>query len=135
MKKALINPIDLTEGYPTVVSVNDTEFPCFPDYYWVDCPDNTQEGMYYKDSEFFTYTPPQPQHPIRTAQENKERAINKLKKTDWVEFSSVADPSSIPHLLNKDEFITFRNNIRAIAVNPVDGNIEFPQYPTEKWSS
>jgi hypothetical protein len=78
MKKALINPIDLIEGFPSVVSVNDTEFTCVPSYYWADCPDDTQIGMYYKDGEFFTYTPPSP-IPIPTAQENKEKAIRKLR--------------------------------------------------------
>jgi hypothetical protein len=135
MKKALINPIDLIEGFPSVVSVSDTECPCVPDYYWVNCPDDTQSGMYYKDGEFFTYTPPPPPIPIPTAQENKEKAIRKLTKTDWVEFSSVTDPSSTPRLLNKDEFVAFRNSVRAIAVNPVDGLIDFPPYPTEQWSN
>jgi hypothetical protein len=134
MKKALINPIDLIEGFPSVVEVNETEFPCVPAYYWVDCPDDAQRGMYYKDGEFFTYTPPSPIL-IPTAQENKEKAIRKLTKTDWVEFSSVTDPSSTPRLLNKDEFVTFRNSVRAIAVNPVDGLIEFPAYPIEQWSN
>jgi hypothetical protein len=63
MKKALINPIDLTEGYPTVVSVNDTEFPCTPAYYWVDCPDNTNSGMYYKDGQFYNIPEPPPPPP------------------------------------------------------------------------
>jgi hypothetical protein len=135
MKKALINPIDLIDGFPSVVSVNDTEFTCVPSYYWVDCPDDTQVGMYYKDGEFFIYTPPPIITPIPTAQENKEKAIRKLTKTDWVEIPSVTDISTTPHLLNKDEFLAFRNSMRAIAVNPVEGNIEFPPYPTEQWSS
>jgi hypothetical protein len=135
MKKALINPINLIESFPSVVSVSDTEFPCAPDYYWVDCPDDTQAGMYYKDGEFFIYTPPPIPTPIPTAQENKEKAIRKLTRTDWVEFSSVTDLSSTPRLLNKDEFVAFRNSVRAIAVNPVDGIIDFPAYPTEQWSN
>ena len=133
MKKALINPIDLIEGFPSVVSVNDTEVPCVPAYSWVDCPDDTQAGMYYNGVDFSFPPPPPP--PVSTAQENQERAIRKLTKTDWVEIPSVGDTSTTPYLVNKDEFLSFRNSLRAIAVNPVEGNIEFPPYPTEQWSN
>jgi hypothetical protein len=89
--------------------------------------------MYYNGVDFSF--PPPPPIPVSTAQENKERAIRKLTKTDWVEIPSVADQSTTPYLLNKDEFLAFRNSLRAIAVNPVEGNIEFPPYPIEQWSS
>jgi hypothetical protein len=132
MKKALINPINLIEGFPSVVSVSDTEFSCVPEYYWVDCPDDTKEGMYVNDGAFVLPTPIAPPPP--TAEENKARAINKLKNTDWVEYPSVTDPSSTPRLLNKDDFVAFRNSIRSIAVNPQEGFIQWPSYPKEQWS-
>jgi hypothetical protein len=138
MKKALINPIDLIDGYPSVVSVNETEFPCVPAYYWLDCPDDTQSGMYYKDGQFYIYTPtptpPEPPIPP-TKEENKQIALTKLKNTDWVEMPSVSDPSLSPHLLNKSEFILYRSDVRAIAVNPIEGFIQWPLKPTESWSN
>jgi hypothetical protein len=135
MKKALINPIDLIEGYPSVVSVNDTEFPCTPAYYWVDCPDDTLAGMYYKEDQF--YNPPEPTQPlyIPTLEENKLAAFNKLQKTDWVEVPSVTDINNTPHLLNYDEFLAFRLQARDRAVNPQAGNLDWITKPTEKWSS
>ena len=135
MKKALINPIDLIEGYPSVVSVNDTEFECTPAYHWVDCPDDTQAGMYYKDDKFFIYTPPPPPPRVFTLEENKLMALNKLQKTDWVEVPSVTDINNTPHLLNYDEFLAFRLQARDRAVNPQAGNLDWITKPTEKWST
>lgn len=138
MKKALINPIDLIEGYPSVVSVNDTEFPCTPAYYWVDCPDDTQPGMYYKDGQFLNaYYPPQPEPPIHvpTLEENKLRAFERLQNTDWVEVPSVTDVTKTPHLLNYEEFLEFRLEARNRVVNPQAGILIWMKKPQEQWSS
>jgi hypothetical protein len=135
MKKALINPIDLIEGYPSVVSVNDTEFPCTPAYYWVDCPDNTQSGMYYKEEQFYNAPePPLPPH-VFTLEENKLQALYKLQSTDWVEIPSVTDVNNTPHLLNYDEFLAFRLQARDRAINPQAGNLSWIKKPTEQWSN
>ena len=98
MKKALINPIDLIDGYPSVVSVNDIEFECVPDYYWVDCNDDVITGMYYKDGMFYSQPIPEASAPVPpTADENKQRAIQRLKNTDWIEIPSVSDQSVTPY--------------------------------------
>lgn len=133
MKKALINPIDLIEGYPSVASVNDTEFPCTPAYHWVDCPDDAQAGMYYKDGQFFTAIIPDGEPP--TAEENKQIALKRLKNTDWVEVPSVTDVNNTPHLLNYNEFLAIRLQARDIAVNPRAGNLDWIIKPIEKWSN
>lgn len=136
MKKALINPIDLLEGYPSVVSVNDTEFETTPAYYWVDCPDDTQAGMYYKDEKFFIYTPPPPPQPAPpTLEENRLNALTRLKNTDWIEIPSVTDTTNTPHLLNYDEFLAFRLQARKRVVNPQAGILDWIKKPTEKWSA
>jgi hypothetical protein len=137
MKNALINPIDLTEGYPSVVSVMDTPFVTVPEYYWVECPDDTVTGMYYNNGTFVLPAPPTPVPPTPvppTADENKQMALYKLKNSDWVELPSVTAITSIPHLTNANEFIVFRNALRAIAVNPVAGDITWPVKPVELWS-
>jgi hypothetical protein len=78
--------------------------------------------------------PPPPYVP--TAEDNKNTAVNLLTQTDWTTIPDVADPAlSNPYLTNQAEFITFRNQVRAIAINPVAGNINFPTTPTEIWSS
>jgi hypothetical protein len=80
------------------------------------------------------YVPPPPYVP--TAEDNKNTAVNLLTQTDWTTIPDVADPAlSNPYLTNQAEFITFRNQVRAIAINPVAGNINFPTTPTEIWSS
>ena len=136
MKNALINPIDLTEGYPTVVSVNDTTFETVPEYYWIECPDDTVSGMYYNNGTFVLPTPPTPAPPVYpTADENKATAVQKLKNSDWVELPSVTATTSVPHLLNLSEWLPYRDQLRAFAINPRDGNITWPTKPTEQWSN
>jgi hypothetical protein len=135
MKKALINPIDLTEGFPSVVSVSDVEFESTSAYYWVDCPDYTVAGMYYNNGQFVLPTPPAPTPHIPTAEENKALAVQRLKNTDWIEVPSVTDPANTPHLLNKDDFLPLRAQARQIAVNPTEGVIEWIIKPQEQWSN
>jgi len=80
------------------------------------------------------YVPPPPYVP--TAEDNKNTAVNLLTQTDWTTIPDVADPAlSNPYLTNQAEFITYRNQVRAIAINPVAGNIDFPATPTAIWSS
>jgi len=77
--------------------------------------------------------PPPPSPP--TAEQNKNKAITLLSATDFVVLSDVDDPALNPHLLNKTDFINYRNIIRNIAVNPVAGDINWPVKPTEQWST
>jgi len=69
-----------------------------------------------------------------TAEENKQRAVALLKKTDWVNQPDVIDTSLTPHLLNHAEFITYRSSLRVIAVNPIAGILTWPIEPQEQWS-
>jgi len=73
--------------------------------------------------------------PIATAQENKDKATLLLSQTDWVNQPDVYDPSITPHLLNRNDFIAYRAQLRAIAVNPVDGNLNWATLPIEQWSN
>ena len=67
--------------------------------------------------------------------QNKSQAEKLLQQTDWVELPSVSDLTSDPHLLNVQEFLSYRKTIREIAVNPSKNQIVFPDLPLEKWSS
>jgi hypothetical protein len=97
-------------------------------YFWVECPDNCRPGMIYKDGKFVEYVPPPP-----NADQNKLKAISLLTATDWVTFPDVLNTSIIPHLLNQDEFIEYRRQLRIISLDPIDGNIDWPVIPVEKW--
>lgn len=76
--------------------------------------------------------PPEPTPP--TADQNKATALDLLASTDYTEIPSVSDPSSTPHLLNKADFVAYRDQVRIFAVYPVAGNIDWPVKPAEQWS-
>lgn len=77
--------------------------------------------------------PPAPPNPP-TAEQNKQTALGLLSATDFTEIPSVSDPSSTPHLLNKADFVAYRDQVRIFAVYPVAGDITWPVKPTEQWS-
>jgi hypothetical protein len=64
----------------------------------------------------------------------KEEAKFLLSETDWSEIPSVSDTSNAMHLLNIEDFISYRVQVRALRVNPV-ANPTFPTMPTPQWSS
>jgi len=68
-----------------------------------------------------------------TIYQTKQQAKSALAETDWTEITSVSDPSNPVYLLNADEFITYRNQLRAIAVDDT-GTVQWPVKPTEQWS-
>jgi hypothetical protein len=76
------------------------------------------------------YVPPPP--PDATL--NKAAAERRLAATDWVNQPDVYDPAINPHLTNRDAFISYRAAVRAIAVNPVAGNLNWPTEPAPVWS-
>jgi hypothetical protein len=70
-----------------------------------------------------------------TAEQNKQTASNLLYQTDWTTIPDVADPQKTnPYLINPDEFIAYRNSLRAIAINPTEGYITWPTKPKAIWS-
>ena len=72
---------------------------------------------------------------IISSETNKELATLLLEKTDWVENPSVIDVNNSPHLLNKNDFDVYRQQLRIIAINPHDGNMDFPIRPIAQWSN
>jgi hypothetical protein len=57
-----------------------------------------------------------------------------LEQTDWSEIPSVSDQANAIYLVNVQDFINYRVQIRALRVNPV-ANPVFPTMPTPQWSS
>jgi hypothetical protein len=64
----------------------------------------------------------------------KSKAKHLLKETDWVELPSVTDETQNKYLLNQSEFLIFRSQVRALAINPIT-NAVFPAIPVSVWSS
>ena len=126
--QALIN----TAQNNLVVQVEQSSFEVATPLYWVDCPDTIVAYEYtYDGTNFVPYVPPVP-----TAEQNKATASSLLSATDWTSISDVANPAvSNPYLMNQSEFFAYRSQLRAIAVNPTAGNLNWPTKPTEQWSS
>lgn len=62
----------------------------------------------------------------------KQKASALLYETDWTTIPDVADPANSPYLTNQAEFIAWRNQVRALAVNPIADPV-FPTKPNEVW--
>jgi hypothetical protein len=76
---------------------------------------------------------PKPPSPT-SAEHNKLEAIQFLAATDWSALPDIVDPlKSNPYLANVDEFNTYRNAVRQIAINPVEGDITWPVKPIADW--
>ena len=73
--------------------------------------------------------------PPRTAEDNKNVAVELLQDTDWTTIPDVADPTkSDPYLANSSEFVSYRNAIRQYAIYPVAGDIDWPVMPQAVWA-
>lgn len=73
--------------------------------------------------------------PTDWTQANKQRASELLSATDWVNQPDVIDPARSPHLLNQADFLSYRETLRQIAVNPPSTEVtNWPTLPTEQWS-
>ena len=65
----------------------------------------------------------------------KQQADQLLSATDWTAIPSVADPlQSNPYLMNQEQFIAWRSQVRFIAVNTTLDAV-FPPQPKEVWSN
>ncbi len=62
----------------------------------------------------------------------KQQASALLYETDWTTIPDVADSANSPYLTNQAEFIAWRSQVRALAVNPVVDPV-FPPKPQEIW--
>jgi hypothetical protein len=68
---------------------------------------------------------------------NKQQASQLLLDTDWTELPSVTNTELTPHLINQQQFIEYREQLRAIAINPPIeiADTEWPNKPRSVWST
>lgn len=67
---------------------------------------------------------------------NKQQASQLLTATDWTTIPDVGNPAvSNPYLINVQDFVSYRNQVREIAVNPPITVSAWPEIPTEQWGS
>ena len=96
--------------------------------------DTAGPGWTYVDGVFIAPPVPAPT-PEELIALCKQTATSILSSTDWTSISDVGDPTKAnPYLVNQAEFIAYRSQIRALAVNPV-ANPVWPTQPIEQWSS
>lgn len=101
----------------------------------------TQGPPEYKNGNWYTswvvnnYDPEQQAYEDNLRkQANKQQASLLLSQTDWTAVPSIADPAqSNPYLANQDAFFAYRNQVRAIAINPPVVVESWPVEPDEVW--
>lgn len=69
------------------------------------------------------------------AKQNKIKAEELLKESDWSQYPDVTNPLNTPHLINGDAWVTYRASVRTIALNPPVSVTEWPTKPEELWST
>lgn len=94
-------------------------------------------GKWYQTWDVRTYDPEQQEYQDnQRKQQNKQQASNLLSQTDWTTIPAVADPAqSNPFLANQSAFLEYRNQLRAIAVNPPVVVESWPVEPDEVWET
>ena len=70
---------------------------------------------------------PIPVDPVQKVEQNKIEASLKLSETNWTQLPDVP-------LLNRQDFIVYRDLLREIAINPPDTDVTWPVKPTAVWS-
>lgn len=82
------------------------------------------------------HAPPPPPTPEEIQQTNKNKAVDFLKQTDWVDLPAVSNPEvSNPYLMNVNAFLEWRSQIREVAINPPTTFVDFSTAPSAVWSS
>jgi hypothetical protein len=102
---------------------------------WVLLPNGFGIGDFYVNNVFVRAPQPQPS-PEDIQAENKSLATQYLQETDWTCTIDISNPQySNPYLINQDDFLAYRSQVRNIAVNPPTTLAIFPIKPDEVWSS
>ncbi len=97
------------------------------------------EGKYqqsYKITEKYTPEEKKAIEDQMAKDSNKQRAEMLLQETDWTATVDINNPQySNPYLTNQSEFLSYRSQVRQIAVNPPVTVEVWPVKPSEVWSS
>ena len=105
--------------------------------YVVEVAPEYKNGNWYQAWDVRTYDPEQQEYQDnQRKQANKQQASTLLSQTDWTTIPAVADPAqSNPFLANQAAFLAYRNQLRAIAVNPPVVVDPWPVEPDEVWET
>lgn len=120
--------------YPVVETPQPSYNPISENLVWAD--PISENGVWVQQWAVTQATPEEiAQRETQAKESNKSRAKSELAETDWTDIPAVSDPANNPHLVNRDEFNTYRLQLRSIAVNPPVTVDPWPVKPNEVWSS
>lgn len=108
----------------------------YPEYAskFIEAPDEVTFGWKFENGEWMSPSTPTINE-IKA--QNKLKASSLLSETDWAAIPTIADPQySNPYLMNQSDFLNYRNQLRAIAINPPETLVEtWPTKPATIWSN
>lgn len=101
---------------------------------FIEAPDEVTFGWSLVDGVWTA--PPEPT-PEQIQAQNKASATLFLQATDWTAPTSISDPvESQPYLANRQAFLSYRSQVRAIAINPPTTLVtNWPDLPEEQWAT
>lgn len=103
---------------------------------FIEAPDEVTFGWSYVNGGWNPPPAPPAPTPEQIQSQNKAEASQLLSNTDWTATVDISNPEySNPYLMNQPDFLAYRSQIRAIAVNPPTTPAVFPAKPSEVWSS
>lgn len=128
-------PITIPENVASLYWFNNTNG-------WIEAMDGTQTPITsfpewaQKCVDVYNENLPNPD-PCPAPQEmNRLAASNGLYETDWTSIPDITDPKKCtPYLTNQQDFLDYRNQLRAIALNPPAMSVQMPTKPKPKWST
>lgn len=142
---AAANPDVSLPMTPTEAQLNEqgiyTVYPTpAPSYDWITqgirelTPEKTA-GQWFQVWEVYSLTPSEVAANQGIArQQNKDQATQLLQATDWTATVDINNPQySNPYLGNQPEFLSYRSQVRQIAVNPPITVTSWPSKPSELW--
>lgn len=125
----------LTNNIVTDQSQVDPSTIFYPDYAskFIEAPDEVTHFWRLEDGQ---WVPPPGTSVEEIKAQNKMMASSLLSATDWTAMPTITDPQySNPYLTNQSEFLEYRNQLRAIAINPPETLVEvWPIKPVTVWS-
>lgn len=103
---------------------------------WILLEEGFGIGDSYINGKFIKAPQPAPS-PEEIKERNKTSAMLLLQQTDWTATIDISNPEySNPYLTNQSDFLNYRSQLRAIAINPPETLIEvWPTKPDEIWSN
>lgn len=127
--------IALELGYHIFIT---NAYPSEYDAQWQNIEEVTpvlKDGEYHQTYKITDKFSPEEKNSIQEQQsrgQNKTRAEQLLKETDWAENPSVSDVTKAVYLSNFDEIMEYRMALRLIAIDP-QVVVEFPKKPENVW--